>query len=94
MYYAGRTKCKEEDLGAQPHEFKLEGCVAACHEGGIISVASDRDPTDRLVWSQADAEAAARVFRHLSPVLAACLRELASAARMRKYRDKDPEVQE
>lgn len=81
-------------MGAQVREFKLEGCVVAYNEGGIISVASDRDPADRLVWTQADAEAAARVFRHLAPGLARALRDLASFARTRKCVDQDPGAQE
>ena len=81
-------------MGVQAPEYKLEGCVAAYNEGGIISVASDRDPTDRLVWTQADAEAAARVFRHLAPGLARALKELASFARTRKYVDRNSEAQE
>lgn len=81
-------------MGARTPQYKLDGCIAAYNEGGVISLTSDVDPTDRLVWTQSDAEAAARVLRFLAPKLAASLRELASFARTRKYVDRDPEAQE
>ena len=80
-------------MGVQAPQYKFDGCVAAYNEGGVISLTSDVDPTDRLVWTQSDAEAAARVLRFLAPKLAASLRELASFARTRKYVDRDPETQ-
>lgn len=81
-------------MGVQAPQYKLDGCVAAYNEGGVISLTSDVDPTDRLVWTHGDAEAAARVLRFLAPELARSLKKLASFARTRKYVDRNPETQE
>lgn len=57
-------------------EHLLDGCTAK-YEQGAISVTSDEDAEDRLVFTIQDAEAAARVLRKLAPPLASALRILA-----------------
>jgi hypothetical protein len=68
-------------------EFKLNGCTAKCQEGAIV-VASDRDATDRLVLTAADADAAARIFRSGFPGLAGALSELARTVRFTRMNDR------
>ena len=64
-------------------EVRLSGCTAKYAEG-TVSVISDRDPTDRLVWTISDAEAAARLFRFLAPELARALKGFTSVARVER----------
>lgn len=74
-------------MGTMPTEIKLEGCTARYQEGTIV-VASNRDPSDRLVWTAADAEAVARIFRFALPSLASALRDLASFARIHRIQER------
>lgn len=62
-------------------EYKLDGCCVAYREG-TISVSSDRDAADRLVWTVPDAQAAAEIFRHAAPELSRAIKRLASYARI------------
>lgn len=62
-------------------EYKLSGCRVTYREG-TISLASDVDPSERFVWTLADAAAAADIFRFLAPELARALRLLASVGRL------------
>lgn len=68
-------------------EFKLDGCQVSYQEGTIV-LASTQDPTDRLVLTSPDADAAARIFRMISPKLAGALKDLARLARMKRMSER------
>lgn len=68
-------------------EFKLDGCTVRCQEGAIV-VASDREPTDRLVLTASNADAAARIFQSGFPGLAGALKELARVVRLTRIGDR------
>lgn len=64
-----------------PTEYNLEGCCVAYREG-TITLTSNREKEQRLVWTVPDAQAAAEIFRHMAPELARAIRHLAAYARI------------